>query len=101
MPQRKVKFTNNAYGHITAAISPGDQVLQMDDVSLFPSLGTDYYCYVSIDQEVVKVAAIDPATNVMTLDPTDAVQGAHPVNSTVELRMCKELLDVLGDMGEY
>lgn len=101
MPQGKVKFTNNAYGHLTQPISSGDQQMVLDDVSLFPTLGNENYCYVSVDLEVVKVIDIDMATKTLTLDPTDAVQGGHPLGSTVELRMCKELLDVLGDMGEY
>ena len=97
----KVKFTNNAYGHITQVANPGDMVLQLDDVSLFPALGAEDWCYVSLDQEVVKVIDIDQAALTMTLDPADSINQSHIVQTTVELRMCRELLDDMGDMGEF
>lgn len=97
----KVKYSNNAYGHITVSLSPGDLALQMDDITLFPALGPDDFAYVSVDMEVLRVDQFDMANNQIILDPNYPIQGVHAVGATVELRMCKELLDALGDAGEY
>ena len=97
----KVKFSNNAYCHLTAPANPGDTQLQVDDATLFPGLAAGDWAFISIDMEVVRVLDFDIQSKTITLDPSDAIQGGHPINSTVELRMCQELLDSLGDMGEY
>lgn len=97
----KVKYSNNAVGRSQQPIAAGALQLQLDDASFFPGLGTGDWTYVSVGLEVVKVVDIDIINGILLLDPATPVQQGYPANQTVELRMTSQLLDALGDMGEY
>ena len=97
----KVKYSNNAVGHSLNPILAGATQLDLDDASFFPGLGLEDWTYVSVGLEVVKVVDIDIVAGTLLLDPATPVQQGYPANQTVELRMTSQLLDALGDMGEY
>ena len=83
-----VKFSNNAVTTLSAGISVGATSFNVSSASLFPTLASGDWTYVSLTSEVVKVTAISGTT--FTCDATSA---AHASGESVELRMTAELLN--------
>lgn len=101
MPQGKCRYANNAATHLADNVKSGDKQFKVNDVSLFPQLGPNDYTFVSLNLEVVKVVDFDLGTDMITVAPDDDIMLDHDDGDAVELRMTKELLDAIGDMGEY
>ena len=89
-----VKFSNNAVTTLSAGISAGATSFTVASASLFPTLASGDWTYVSLTSEVVKVTAISGTT--FTCDATST---AHVSGESVELRMTAEILNdvALGD----
>ena len=83
-----VKFSNNAVTTLSAGISAGATSFTVASASLFPTLASGDWTYVSLTSEVVKVTAISGTTFTC-----DAVTNAHGSGESVELRMTAELLN--------
>ena len=89
-----VKFSNNAVTTLSAGISAGATSFTVASASLFPTLASGDWTYVSLTSEVVKVTAISGTTFTC-----DATSNAHASGESVELRMTAEILNdvALGD----
>ena len=83
-----VKFSNNAVTTLSASISAGATSFTVASASLFPTLASGDWTYVSLTSEVVKVTAISGTTFTC-----DATSNAHASGESVELRMTAELLN--------
>ena len=83
-----VKFSNNAVTTLSASISAGATSFTVASASLFPTLASGDWTYVSLTSEVVKVTAISGTTFTC-----DATTDAHSIGESVELRMTAELLN--------
>ena len=83
-----VKFTNNAATTLSSPISSNVTQFVVASNSGFPSLGGADHTYVTIDNEVVKVTAINGTTFTCI-----ATSSSHASGANVELRVTAELLD--------
>ena len=82
-----VKFSNSARTTLTANIAAGVTALPIVSNSLFPTLTSDDWLYVTIDSEVIKVTAT--AATSLTCTATTA---AHSSGDNVDLRVSSEML---------
>ena len=82
-----VKFSNNAQSALTANIAAGVTALPIASNSLFPSLTSADWVYVTINSEVIKVTAT--ASTSLTCIATTA---GHSLGDSVEIRVSSEML---------
>jgi hypothetical protein len=82
-----VKFSNSARTTLTANIAVGVTALPIASNSLFPTLTSDDWVYVTIDSEVIKVTSI--ASTSLTCVATTA---GHSSGDAVEIRVSSEML---------
>ncbi len=91
-----LQYSNNAPTNLTNSTSSGATSFEVNDAAPFPSLAQGDYTYITVGQEVTKVTAI--TGNIMTCE---ALVGAYPSGTPVELRMTAEILDDICAMDEY
>ena len=82
-----VKFSNSARTTLTANIAAGVTALPITSSSLFPTLTSDDWLYVTINSEVIKVTAV--ASTSLTCVETSA---GHSSGDAVEIRVSSEML---------
>ena len=82
-----VKFSNSARTTLTANIAAGVTALPITSNSLFPTLTSDDWVYVTINSEVIKVTSI--ASTSLTCVTTTA---GHSLGDNVEIRVSSEML---------
>ena len=88
-----VKFSNSARTTLTATIAAGVTALPIVSNSLFPTLTSDDWVYVTINSEVIKVTSI--ASTSLTCVATTA---GHTSGDAVEIRVSSEMLtDIASD----
>ena len=88
-----VKFSNSARTSLTANIAAGVTALPIVSNSLFPTLTSDDWVYVTINSEVIKVTSI--ASTSLTCVATTA---GHTSGDAVEIRVSSEMLtDIASD----
>jgi hypothetical protein len=88
-----VKFSNSARTTLTANIASGVTALPIASSSLFPTLTSDDWVYVTINSEVIKVTSI--ASTSLTCEETSA---GHSSGDYVEIRVSSEMLtDIAND----
>tara|TARA_B110000196_G_scaffold240317_1_gene208776 strand:+ start:476 stop:796 length:321 start_codon:yes stop_codon:yes gene_type:complete len=87
-----VKFSNSARTTLTANIAAGVTALPITSSSLFPTLTSDDWVYVTINSEVIKVTSI--ASTSLTCVATTA---GHTSGDYVEIRVSSEMLTDIAD----
>ena len=87
-----VKFSNSARTTLTANIASGVTALPIASSSLFPTLTSDDWVYVTINSEVIKVTSI--ASTSLTCVTTTA---GHTSGDAVEIRVSAEMLTDIAD----
>ena len=87
-----VKFSNSARTTLTASIAAGVTALPIASSSLFPTLTSDDWVYVTINSEVIKVTSI-AATSLTCV----ATSGGHSLGDAVEIRVSSEMLTDIAD----
>ena len=87
-----VKFSNSCATTLTATIASGVTALPVASSSLFPTLTSDDWVYVSINDEVIKVTSI--ASTSLTCVATTA---GHASGDAVEIRVSSEMLTDIAD----
>ena len=87
-----VKFSNSAQTTLTANIAAGVTALPIASNSLFPSLTSADWVYVTINSEVIKVTAT--ASTSLTCVATSA---GHTSGDAVEIRVSSEMLTDIAD----
>ena len=88
-----VKFSNSCATTLTATIAAGVTALPIVSNSLFPTLTSDDWVYVTIYSEVIKVTSI--ASTSLTCVTTTA---GHTSGDNVEIRVSSEMLtDIAND----
>jgi len=87
-----VKFSNSARTTLTANIASGVTALPITSSSLFPTLTSDDWVYVTINSEVIKVTSI--ASTSLTCVATTA---GHTSGDNVEIRVSSEMLTDIAD----
>ena len=87
-----VKFSNSARTTLTATIAAGVTALPIVSSSLFPTLTSDDWVYVTINSEVIKVTSI-ASTSLTCVTTSDA----HSSGDAVEIRVSSEMLTDIAD----
>ena len=88
-----VKFSNSAQTTLTSNISAGVTTLPITSSSTFPTLGSDDWLYVTINNEVIKVTTV--ASTSLTCVATS---NGHSSGDAVEIRVSSEMLsDIASD----
>ena len=87
-----VKFSNSARTTLTANIASGVTALPIASSSLFPTLTSDDWVYVTINSEVIKVTSI-ASTSLTCVATSDA----HSSGDAVEIRVSSEMLTDIAD----
>ena len=87
-----VKFSNSARTTLTANIAAGVTALPITSSSLFPTLTSDDWLYVTINSEVIKVTS-SAATSLTCVATSDA----HTSGDAVEIRVSSEMLTDIAD----
>ena len=87
-----VKFSNSARTALTANIAAGVTALPIVSSSLFPTLTSDDWVYVTINSEVIKVTSI-ASTSLTCVTTSDA----HSSGDAVEIRVSSEMLTDIAD----
>ena len=87
-----VKFSNSCVTTLTANIAAGVTALPIVSNSLFPSLTSADWVYVTINSEVIKVTAT--ASTSLTCVATS---NAHTSGDAVEIRVSSEMLTDIAD----
>jgi len=87
-----VKFSNSARTTLTATIAAGVTALPITSSSLFPTLTSDDWVYVTINSEVIKVTS--SASTSLTCVATTA---GHSLGDNVEIRVSSEMLTDIAD----
>ena len=82
-----VKFSNSARTTLTSNIAAGVTALPIASNSLFPTLTSDDWLYVTINSEVIKVTAV--ASTSLTCVATS---NGHSSGDAVEIRVSSEML---------
>ena len=82
-----VKFSNSARTTLTANIASGVTALPIASSTLFPTLTSDDWVYVTINSEVIKVTSI-ASTSLTCVTTSDA----HSSGDAVEIRVSSEML---------
>ena len=82
-----VKFSNSARTTLTSNIAAGVTALPIASNTLFPTLGSDDWLYVTINSEVIKVTAT--ASTSLTCVATS---NGHSSGDAVEIRVSAEML---------
>jgi len=83
-----VKFSNNAVTTLSANVSSGATSFTVASATLFPTLASGDWTYVTIGSEVVKITAISGTTFTCV-----AISSSYSSGDNVELRMTAELLN--------
>ena len=87
-----VKFSNSARTTLTANIAAGVTALPIASNTLFPTLGSDDWVYVTINSEVIKVTSI-ASTSLTCVATSDG----HTSGDAVEIRVSSEMLTDIAD----
>lgn len=87
-----VKFSNSARTTLTSNIAAGVTALPITSNSLFPSLTSADWVYVTINSEVIKVTAT-ASTSLTCVATSDA----HSSGDAVEIRVSAEMLTDIAD----
>ena len=88
-----VKFSNTCATTLTANIAAGVTALPITSNSLFPTLTSDDWVYVTINSEVIKVTS-SASTSLTCV----ATSNAHSSGDSVEIRVSAEMLtDIASD----
>lgn len=87
-----VKFSNSAQTALTANIAAGVTTLPISSSSTFPTLTSDDWAYVTINNEVIKVTSI-ASTSLTCVATSDA----HSSGDAVEIRVSSEMLTDIAD----
>jgi hypothetical protein len=87
-----VKFSNSARTTLTATIAAGVTALPITSSSLFPTLTSDDWVYVTINSEVIKVTSI-ASTSLTCVATSDG----HTSGDAVEIRVSSEMLTDIAD----
>ena len=82
-----VKFSNSARTTLTANIAAGVTTLPIASNTLFPTLTSDDWVYVTINSEVIKVTS--SASTSLTCEETS---NAHSSGDAVEIRVSSEMV---------
>jgi hypothetical protein len=93
-------YSNNAVTHLQEATDDSKHYLLVADPSMFPhTMMQGEYFFVSVETEVYKIIRVEG--DKFFVDSTYQMITPHAAKQNVELRMCSQLLDAMGDMGEY
>ena len=87
-----VKFSNSARTTLTANIAAGVTALPITSNSLFPTLTSDDWLYVTINNEVIKVTS-SASTSLTCVATSDA----HTSGDAVEISVSSEMLTDIAD----
>jgi len=87
-----VKFSNSCATTLTANIAAGVTALPIASNSLFPTLTSDDWLYVTINSEVIKVTS-SASTSLTCVATSDA----HSSGDAVEIRVSSEMLTDIAD----
>ena len=87
-----VKFSNSARTALTANIAAGVTALPIASNTLFPTLGSDDWVYVTINSEVIKVTSI-ASTSLTCVTTSDG----HTSGDAVEIRVSSEMLTEIAE----
>ena len=87
-----VKFSNSCVTTLTANIAAGVTALPIVSNSLFPSLTSADWVYVTINSEVIKVTS-SASTSLTCV----ATSNAHTSGDAVEIRVSAEMLTDIAD----